>query len=75
MIGSLELRIECDSGKLLGRLTADGVEFWCEKHRRQETRTLEWLTEKIHELRALRASVNPPEVRVTMGDHTEARYR
>lgn len=50
---SMEQRIECGSGRLLGRITAEGVKFWCDKHRREELRTWE-------ELDALRRSLMPP---------------
>lgn len=33
---SIEQRIECESGKLLARISVDGIKLWCEKHRREE---------------------------------------
>jgi hypothetical protein len=36
---SMEQRIECPAGKLLARITQDGIKFWCEKHKREELRT------------------------------------
>ena len=35
----VEQRIECESGKLLFRVTLDGIKVWCEKHKREELYT------------------------------------
>lgn len=37
----LEQRIECPSGKILARITHEGIKFWCERHKREELRTWE----------------------------------
>lgn len=65
MTDSLERRVECESGKLLARVCVAGVKLWCERHRREELFT--W-----GQLEAMRASVNPADVRASMSDHTEA---
>lgn len=59
---SIEQRIECESGKLLSRVTADGIKFWCERHKREELRT--W--EQIDALRCSLSTLVP----ATMGNHT-----
>lgn len=58
---SMEQRIECASGKLLGRVTADGIKFWCERHKREEL----FLWEQLD---ALRRSFQ--QVQATISDHT-----
>ncbi len=36
---SVEQRIECESGKLLFRVTLDGIKVWCSQHKREEMYT------------------------------------
>lgn len=41
---SIEQRIECTTaGKLLARVTAEGIKLWCERHKREELYTWEQL--------------------------------
>lgn len=58
---TIEQRIECASGKLLARITPDGIKLWCEKHRREEFFT--W-----GQIDALRRSFM--QVQTTISDHT-----
>ncbi len=59
---SIEQRVECSkSGKILARVSQDGMKFWCERHRREEFFTWE-------ELDAMRRSVTTAKV----SDHTTA---
>lgn len=57
----IEQRIECESGKLLARVTAEGIKLWCEKHKREELFT--W-----GQLDALQRSFM--QVQTTISDHT-----
>jgi hypothetical protein len=57
----IEQRIECESGKLLARVTTDGIKLWCEKHRREEFFTWD-------QVDALRRSLM--QVQLTITDHT-----
>lgn len=56
----IEQRVECESGKLLARITVDGIKLWCEKHKREEFFT--W-----GQIDALR---RPLTVQITMSTHT-----
>lgn len=60
---NIEQRIECESGKLLSRVTPDGIKFWCERHRREELRTWD-------EIDALRRSLM--QVQIAISGHTTA---
>ena len=39
----IEQRVECVSGKLLARVTPDGIKLWCERHKREHLLTWEAL--------------------------------
>lgn len=56
----IEQRVECTtSGKLLARVTTEGIKLWCERHKREELYTWE-------QLDVLRTSL----FEMSLSDHT-----